>query len=221
MKLYCDPISTTSRPVLMFLAEHETPVEIVHVNLLTGENQSDDFARINRNRAVPVLVDGDFVLTECSAILKYLAETFASPTYPTDRRERAQVNSAMDWFNTGYSHDMNYGHVYPQIFPNLAFEVPEAQAAIIQRGLSNAQKRLAVLDAWLEDRDFVCGNDITIADYIGAAYVGLSEAVAFDLSPWPNVSAWMFGMRQRPSWGETHAAFYGLLAAQGAQVAAQ
>lgn len=221
MKLYCDPISTTSRPVLMFLAEHEAAVEIVHVNLLAGENQSDDFARINRNRAVPVLVDGEFVLTECSAILKYLAETLASPTYPSDRQGRAQVNAAMDWFNTGYSHEMNYAYVYPQIFPHLGFEVPEVQAAVMQRGLTNAHKRLAVLDAWLEDRDFVCGNDITIADYIGAAYVGLSEAVAFDLTPWPNVEAWMFGMRQRPSWAETHAAFYGLLAAHRSQIAAE
>jgi glutathione S-transferase len=170
---------------------------------------------------VPVLVDGDFVLTECSAILKYLAEAAGSPTYPTGRQARALVNAAMDWFNTGYSHDMNYGHVYPQIFPQFAFEAPETQTAVLQRGLANAQKRLAVLDLWLEDRDFVCGNDITIADYIGAAYVGLAEAIAFDLSPWPNVEAWMFGMHQRPSWNESHAAFYGLLAAHREPVAAE
>jgi len=40
-------------------------------------------------------------------------------------------------------------------------------------------------------------------------------------SLWPNVEAWMFGMRQRPSWGETHAAFYGLLAAHREQIAAE
>ena len=221
MKLYCDPISTTSRPVLMFLAEHEAAVEIVHVSLLAGENQTEAFGCINRNRAVPVLVDGDFVLTECSAILKYLAETLASPTYPTDRQGRALVNAAMDWFNTGYSHDMNYGYVYPQMFPPFAFDDPATQAAVLDKGLTNAKKRLAVLDHWLEDRDFVCGNDITIADYIGGAYVGLSAAVDFDLSPWPNVEAWMFGLRQRPSWDESHAAFYGLIAAFRQQAAAE
>src|SRR3954469_23609996 len=129
MKLYCDPISTTSRPILMFLAEHEAPVEIAQISLLAGENQSEDFACLNRNRAVPVLVDGAFVLTECSAILKYLAESLNSPTYPPERQARALVNAAMDWFNTGYSHDMNYTYVYPQMFPHFTFEDPKTQAA--------------------------------------------------------------------------------------------
>ncbi|HET9159892.1 MAG TPA: glutathione S-transferase family protein [Caulobacteraceae bacterium] len=221
MQLHCDPISTTSRPILMFLAEHEAPVEIVHVSLMAGEHQSEAFACLNRNRAVPVLTDGDFVLTESSAILKYLAEALDSPTYPTERRARALVNSAMDWFNTGLSHDLNYAFVYPQIFPQMRFEPEAAQAAVLERGLANAKKRLDVLDYQLADRDFVCGNDISIADYIGAGYVGLSEAIDFDLSPWPNVEAWMFGMRRRPSWQESHAAFYGLIAAHRTPVAAE
>jgi glutathione S-transferase len=221
MQLHCDPISTTSRPILMFLAEHEAPVEIVHVSLMAGEHLSDEFACLNRNRAVPVLTDGGFVLTECSAILKYLAEALGSPTYPGERRERALVNAAMDWFNTGLSHDLNYSFVYPQIFPNMRFEGHEVQAAVLERGLANARKRLDVLDYQLAERDFVCGNEITLADYIGATYIGLSEAIDFDLSPWPNVEAWMFGMRQRPSWGESHAAFYGLIAAHRAPAAAE
>jgi glutathione S-transferase len=221
MQLHCDPISTTSRPVLMFLAEHEAPVEIVHVSLMAGEHMSEEFACLNRNRAVPVLTDGEFVLTESSAILKYLAEAVGSPTYPTERRARAHVNATMDWFNTGLSHDLNYAYVYPQVLPNFAFADPAVQAAVTDRGLEWAKKRLDVLDFWLADNDFVCGDEITIADYLGAAYIGLSEAIAFDLAPWPNVEAWMFGMRQRPSWGETHAAFYGLLAARREAVAAE
>ena len=56
--------------------------------------------------------------------------------------------------------------------------------------------------------------DLSIADYLGAAYIGLSQAVAFDLTPWPNVAAWMARMRARPVWDEVHAAFYGFAASR-------
>ena len=59
---------------------------------------------------------------------------------------------------------------------------------------------------------FVCSETLTLADYIGAAYVGICAAVDYDLSPFPNVQAWMTRMQARPSWRDAHAAFYGLMA---------
>src|SRR4051812_27597816 len=101
MQIYLDPISTTSRGVLLFLAEHSMTVEIVPVSLFQGEHLAPAYAVLNPNKAVPTLKDGDFVLSECSAILKYLADACGSPAYPADLRRRARVNQAMDWFNTG------------------------------------------------------------------------------------------------------------------------
>jgi glutathione S-transferase len=46
---------------------------------------------------VPVLEDGDFRLTEGSAILKYLADSIDSPAYPKGLKERARVNEMMEW----------------------------------------------------------------------------------------------------------------------------
>ena len=77
---------------------------------------------------MPVLEDGDFRLTESSAILKYLADKIDSPAYPKDLRKRARVNEMMDWLNTGFYRDFGYGLVYPQIFPHHKRRSDEAQA---------------------------------------------------------------------------------------------
>ena len=87
------------------------------VDLFTGEQYQSPFEKINPSHQVPVLEDGDFRLTESSAILKYLADKAGSPAYPKDPRQRARVNERMDWFNTGFYRDFSYGFLYPQIFP--------------------------------------------------------------------------------------------------------
>jgi glutathione S-transferase len=221
MKLYYDPISTTTRPVLLFLAEHELPVDLMHVCLLTGEHLQPAFGAVNPNRKVPILVDGEFSLPECSAILKYLAEVCGSATYPQNLRARARVNAAMDWFNTGLSFYFNYLHNYPQFLGTHAWASPVTQAEVLARGLEGARQALDVLDQHMLSEAYVCGPDLTIADYLGAAYVGVGEAVGFELDPWPKVSAWMARMRARPAWAEAHAAFHGMITAARAAASRQ
>jgi len=214
VKLYSDPISTTSRPVLMFLAEHDLPVEQVRLDFMGGEHRGEAFAAINPNRQVPALVHGDLAIGESSAILKYLADLAASPAYPADLRARARVNATMDWVATQLVRDLGFNHLYPQVLPGHAFAHPDAQAEVVARGAENARRWLDVMDAhMLGDSPFLCGADISLADYMGAVHVGFAEAAGFDLSPWPNVCAWLARMQARPSWREVHAAFYGLVAA--------
>ena len=97
MKLYMHPISTTSRPVRLFVAEHQIPVEEQVVDIMTGAQYSQPYAAVNPNCLVPMLEDGDLRLTESSAILKYLADKVGSPAYPKDLKQRAKVNEVMDW----------------------------------------------------------------------------------------------------------------------------
>ena len=191
MKLYYDPASTTCRPVMLFAAEHGLALDSVHIDLFAGEHRGDAYLAINPNGAVPVLEDGDFRLCESSAILKYLADRLGSPAYPAELKARARVNEAMDWFNTSYSFSMNYLHVYPQMLPEHMWQDPAIQAQVTARGLAWGRDRLDVLDRHMLQDAFVCGPELTVADYLGGVYVGLSEAIAFDLSPWPRVAAWM------------------------------
>ena len=62
MKLYCDPISTTSRPVMLFAAEAGIALEREHVDLMSNANRDAPYLAVNPNGIVPYLVDGDFGL---------------------------------------------------------------------------------------------------------------------------------------------------------------
>jgi glutathione S-transferase len=207
MKLYYDPASTVCRPILLFLADHALPVELVHVDLMTAEHLADWFAELNPNRQVPLLVDGGFRLSESAAILRYLAQLAGSPAYPAEARARARVDEALDWFNTGFCRDYGYGLVYSQILPQYAaLGAPELVAWHRER----AAARLRVLnDHMIGDGSFVAGAELSIADYFGAAIATMGDMVDFDFEPYPNVRRWLATMEARPGWAEANAAFYG------------
>ncbi|HEY8615496.1 glutathione S-transferase family protein [Phenylobacterium sp.] len=211
MKLYCDPISTTSRPVMLFSAEHGLDLEIVHVDLMAGGHRDPAYLALNPNGVVPFLVDGDFGLGESSAILKYLAEKVGSATYPTELRARARVNEALDWFNTNFHEYFCLFVCYPNMGVPHGMPV-EVSREIMAYGREHAPRWLKVLDEhMLAGRRFVCGDEISLADYLGISYVLLGELADYDFSPYPNVTAWIARMRERPAFPVTFAGFAGLV----------
>ena len=170
MKLYMHPVSMTTRPVRLFIAENNIPMDEVFIDLMKGEHYGDAYTAVNPNRMVPMLEDGDFRLTESSAILKYLADKVGSPAYPKDLKARAKVNEMMDWLNTNFYRDWGYGLAYPQLFPHHKRRSDEAQAGAIEWGANNSKNWLKLLnDHWIGPKNnYLCGNEITIADYFGA-----------------------------------------------------
>ena len=210
MKFFYHPVSTTCRPILLFAAESGIELELQLVDLFKGEHLGEPYAAVNPSRQVPVLEDGDFRLTESSAILKYLADKIDSPAYPKDLKQRARVNERMDWFNTGLYRDLGYGLIYPQVLPHLKRADEKVQAAIIAWSREKSRNWLKILDENLigPRNTFVCGDAITLADYLGAAYLTVGEVTRFDYSPWPNVSRWLKTMKARPSWAKVNEGFY-------------
>ena len=204
MKLYMHPVSTTSRPIRLLIAEKSLVVQEQVVDLLAGAQHQEPFASLNPSHQVPMLEDDDFRLTESSAILKYLAEKHGLPEYPSALRPRAQVNASMDWFNANFYRDWGYGLCYPQLFPHHKRPSEEAQAVTIRWGLEKSRFWLGVLDRhWLGGgRPYLTGEQITIADYFGSAIIGVADVVRFDLAPWPNVAAWYARMKELPHWHE-------------------
>lgn len=211
MKLYYHPASTVSRPVVMFIEDNNIAAELQVVDLFTGEHMGPAFGAVNPNQLVPVLEEGDFRLTESSAILKYLADSIDSPAYPKDLRQRARVNEMMDWINTQLCRDLGYGMVYVQVFPHHKRPSEEAQRATVAWGQERAKRWMTVLDQHLlgSDKPYLCGAQLTIADYYGASFVHLAEVVGSDLSAYPNVKRWLERMKARPTWEKVYAAING------------
>ncbi len=210
MKLYMHPVSQTSRPVRLYIAENKLDVEEQLVDLFTGEHVQAPFAAVNPNKLVPVLEDGDFRLTESSAILKYLADKFDQPTYPKDLQARARVNERMDWFNTQFYREYGYGMTYPQIFPNHKRPSDEFQAATLAWAKERAEGWLQVLDEhWIGSNEYTCGNDITIADYFGGCLITVGEVIRCNFTAYPNVTRWIANMKKLDSWASINEALYG------------
>ena len=200
MKIYYHPASTTSRPLMLFAQESNLQADFQVVDLFTGEHYQPPYEAINPNHLVPAMDDGDFRMTESSAILKYLAEKTSSPLYPKDLKERARVNERMDWINTQLCRDLAYGLVYPQIFPHHKRPTEEAQKETLKWAKERAAGWLKVMNDHLLKSNYLAGDKMTIADIYAAPFVALAEAVGSSLDGYPKVKAWLGRMKGLKSW---------------------
>ena len=102
-ELYVDRLYTSPYALSAFVAltEKGLPFSVKTVNLEGGEQRLPAYAGRALTGRVPALVEGDFVLTESSAITEYLEESFPAPEYislyPQDRRQRAHARQIQAW----------------------------------------------------------------------------------------------------------------------------
>ncbi len=206
MKLHYHTVSTTSRAVTFFCADQGIPLDLVVVDLMTGEHVKEPYtANINPSKQVPVLEDEGFLLTECSSILKYIADKQGSATYPKDLKQRARVNEVMDWFNTNLYREYGYHLVYPQVYDGHKRPPGDAQAGTLDWGKTKSAFWIGVLENhWLKGgKQFVAGDSLTLADYLGSTILSCGDLVGVTFSKFPNTDKWMKMMRARPGWSKT------------------
>lgn len=210
LKLYMHPVSTVSRPVLLFIAEKNLPVELQVVDLTKGEHLGADYAAKNPSKQVPLLEEGDFRLPESSAILKYLASRFDCPEYPKDLKQRAKVDAAMDWINTMLYREFGYGLLYPQIFPHHKRPTEEQQKGVVAWGKDKCTRALAILDKdMLGKSDYLANDQISIADYFGSCILTAGELIGCQFNDYPNVKRWIGNMQKLNSWTKVNETMYG------------
>jgi glutathione S-transferase len=87
--------------VFVGLAEKSMPFEVRTVDLDTGGQHAPDYAAQSLTRRVPTLVDGDFRLSESSAITEYLDEAYPGvPLYPADPKLKARARQVQAWLRS-------------------------------------------------------------------------------------------------------------------------
>jgi glutathione S-transferase len=172
---------------------------------MTGAHHQEPFVSINPNRLVPTLDDDGFVLTESSAILKYLAEKTGSPLYPKDLKARARVNERMDWANTQFYREYGYHLVYPQVYPHHKRQTDDIQHGTLEWGKERAAGALSVLNEHiLGDNPYVCGKELTIADFFLSSLVTAGDLIGVDYGKYPAVKRWVDSMQSLPKWKEVN-----------------
>jgi glutathione S-transferase len=103
LSLYVDAHFTSPYAMSAFvtLREKGLEFELLPLNLDTGENQTEAFTHLSLTGRVPTLVQGEFALSESSAITEYLEDVFPqAPVYPAEPRQRARARQVQAWLRS-------------------------------------------------------------------------------------------------------------------------
>ncbi len=204
MKLYHHPFSSNARRALMIAKRLDLAVELELVDLPTGAQHKPEFLALNPNGAVPVLVDGDLVLTESNAIMIYFCEKAGEAgraLYPADAQGRAHVNRWLFW---------TASHLGPAIaglnFENnlkKMFGQGEADPAQVARHEGFFKKFAGVLDGELAKREWVASNALSLADFCVAAPLMYAGAAKLPLAGLEHLARWFDRVQALPEWKAT------------------
>ncbi len=172
------------------------------INISEGDQFSSGFVAVNPNSKIPALLDRSTDpatrVFESGAILLYLAEKF-DRFLPAAASLRAECLSWLFW-NIGSAPFLGggFGHFYA--YAPEKFEYP------INRYAMEVKRQLDVLDRNLSERDYLCGDDYTIADIANHSWYGnlvagsLYEAQAFlDVQSYQHVQRWAKQIQARPA----------------------
>lgn len=176
--LYFTAASPPARATLLLARYLNLDVELKEVSLLTGEQHSEEFAKLNPNRKVPVLIDGDFVLTESRAILAYLVNSRkpGSDLYPTEPKASAKVDQRLYYDATivfGKLAALVVSLCFQLIKINYlqlcnCFQRPGIFGGVKicdQQLKDDVREVLKVLNGFLDGAKYFAGDKLTIADF--------------------------------------------------------
>ena len=199
MKILDSSMAPNPRRLRIFLAEKGLDVPSEQIDIGKAENREPAFLAKNRLGGVPVLeLDDGTYLAESVAICRYFEELHPDPPlFGRDARERAFVEqwnrrAEMNVFNmtTGCfrnTHDFFKGRI-PQV----------AEYGEVCR--TAAENAFAWLDEDLEDREFLAGDQYTIADITLLCGVDFGRVTGIKIQPdQKNLTRWHEAVSSRPS----------------------
>jgi glutathione S-transferase len=185
MLLYDSPVSGNCYKVRLLLAHLGIPYERRFVDAVDRTNRRDELDGLNPTRRVPTLVlDDGRPIGESAAILVYLGE--GTRFVPTDAYERAQM---FQWlFFEQADHMQSFAVArFIRTFSDRADELSERLEQLTKTG----HRALQTMDRHLEDRSFLAGDALSLADIALYAYTHVPHETGIELEPYPAVHAWL------------------------------
>ncbi len=186
------------RKVSIMLEETALPYRVHAINIMAGDQFSDDFVAINPNSKIPAIVDPDgpdgqpIAVFESGAILMYLAEKTGSAMLPEDARARYGV---IEWlmFQMGGVGPM-FGQAHHFLFR------PKTDVPYGKKRYHDETRRLyGVMDARLNETRYLAGEDYSIADIATYPWVARFERHQVDLGEFASVKRWYDEISARPA----------------------
>lgn len=187
---------------LLALGFDDAEYDAYLIKIMEGDQFSSGFVDINPNSKIPAMVDhstGQPVrVFESGAILLYLAEKFGA-FVPVDPTQKAECLSWLFWqVGTAPILGGGFGHFYA--YANEKYEYP------INRFTMEVKRQLDVLDKHLADKQYVCGDDYTIADMAIWPWIAplmantiYSAAEFLEAHTYQHVNRWAEQIAKRPA----------------------
>jgi GST-like protein len=184
--------------ITIFLEEVGLPYTIFPINIGAGEQFKPEFLKISPNNRIPAIVDrqpadgGEAIsVFESGAILQYLAEK-TGKLIPNDTSGRVEVLQWLFWQMGGLGPMAGQNHHFSQY-------APEKIEYAINRYVNETGRLYAVLNKRLSDRQFVAGDDYSIADIACYPWIVPYERQGQKLEDFPNLKRWFEAIKERPA----------------------
>jgi glutathione S-transferase len=189
--------STNVKKALWTAEELGLSYESIIVGGPHGGTKTPEYLALNPNGNVPTLQDGDFVLWESNAIVRYLAAEYSGAKgslWPVDPRTRATADQWMDWTNSTFS--LQYRHVLHGVLRTS----PEQQDwPKINRAIEACNTLMTIPEAALRKQPYLSGSEFGIGDIAFGCFAYAWLGMPIDRVDTPNVKAWYERLQQRPA----------------------
>jgi len=197
LRLYHQPLCPFSRKIRLVLREKNLAAEVVEVE---PWQRDPDFLRLNPAAEVPVLVDDELVVADSSAIADYLNETHGEPELiGRSPAQRNEVRRLVAWFDVKFRRDVTDLLWGEKLMRRLKRNgTPSSEA--LRAGAANIRGHLAYIGYLYEDRRWLAGDDLSLADLAAAAHLSVLDYLG-DV-PWDASAGardWYAKVKSRPS----------------------
>ncbi|MEM6713323.1 MAG: glutathione S-transferase [Pseudomonadota bacterium] len=194
MKLHCFGESGNAYKAALTLQLADVSWEPVFVDFFNGETRSPDFRALNVMGEVPVLEDGDTVLTQSGVIQDYVMDKTGKLGGESARTRRA----ALRWIL--FDNHKVSGIAGPLRF-NMNF-LPEDKRNAAVNGFLQTRLRsaLKILEQQLSQTPFLAGDHLTAGDLACCGYLYYPEPFGFERAEFPAVDAWLTRISKTPGW---------------------
>ena len=191
MRIIGSYVSPYVRKVLACMALKGLDYEIDPITAFYG---NDAFERLSPLRRIPVLIDGDVVLSDSSVICAYLDEKYPDPPLlPQGVEERARARWLEEYADTRLGDVFIWGLFYQKFVHPLIWGTPGDQARIERTMAEDLPREMDYLEGELPDEGFLFGDRIGLADIAIATFFRNGAYVDWEPDPerWPRVAAFV------------------------------
>ncbi|MVO17535.1 glutathione S-transferase family protein [Parasedimentitalea huanghaiensis] len=193
------PNSVNVQKVMWCLAELGLTADRSDIGGAFGGNDAADYLGMNPNGKIPTLIDGDYVLWESNAIVRYLCDQYrAGHWYPDTAQQLGHANQWMDWYQTALHRPMT------TLFWQLIRTSPEQRdQAAVDSAIKECAGFWKMLDHHLADRDYILGDHLSMADIPLGCAAYRWHSMNFERPGLPALKNWWTRISERPAY-QTH-----------------